>query len=343
MRFVKFTHRLATGVMSLMLAASAASAQSEAEFFKGKSIRMVVGFASGNEYDIGARLLARHLGRHIPSNPTVIVQNMPQAASIVAANYVYSQAPKDGTVIGAITRNLVNQALLGQSNLEADPRRIIWLGGASFPGRVCVVGEKAPTKTIADVFTKELIVGSNGAGNSTNILPTVFNHVLGAKFKLIEGYKGTPDIVLAIERNEVEGVCASYGQFRGSAQAFQEGKLRILFRAEEAKMAEIPDAPSIYDFAKTEEQRQFMRFVFSSTEFGRPYILPPGVPAPRVATMRKAVADAIADPELIAEAEKLQIDMAWRSPEDLERITASLYATSPELIEAVKKLVPNLN
>jgi tripartite-type tricarboxylate transporter receptor subunit TctC len=205
------------------------------------------------------------------------------------------------------------------------------------------VGEKAPTKTIADVFTKELIVGSNGAGNSTNILPTVFNHVLGAKFKLIEGYKGTPDIVLAIERNEVEGVCASYGQFRGSAQAFQEGKLRILFRAEEAKMAEIPDAPSIYDFAQTEEQRQFMRFVFSSTEFGRPYILPPGVPAPRVATMRKAVADAVADPELIAEAEKLQIDMAWRSPEDLERITASLYATSPELIEAVKKLVPNLN
>jgi len=343
MRFVKFTHRLAAGVASLMLAASAASAQTEPEFFKGKTIRMVVGFASGNEYDIGARLLARYLGRHIPSNPTVIVQNMPQAASIVAANYVYSQAPKDGTVIGAITRNLVNQALLGQSNLEADPRRIIWLGGASFPGRVCVVGEKAPTKTAADIFTKELIVGSNGTGNSTNILPTVFNHVLGAKFKLIEGYKGTPDIVLAIERNEVEGVCASYGQFRGSAQAFKEGKLRILFRAEEAKMAEIPDAPSIYDFAKTEEQRQFMRFVFSSTEFGRPYILPPDVPAQRVATMRKAVADAVADPELIAEAEKLQIDMAWRSPEDLERITASLYATSPQLIDAVKKLVPSVN
>ena len=108
-------------------------------------------------------------------------------------------------------------------------------------------------------------------------------------------------------------------------------------------MAEIPDAPSIYDFAKTEEQRQFMRFVFSSTEFGRPYILPPDVPAQRVATMRKAVADAVADPELIAEAEKLQIDMAWRSPEDLERITASLYATSPQLIDAVKKLVPSVN
>jgi len=343
MRFMNSGHRLTICLLSWLLLAGGAHAQSEADFFKGKTVRMVVGFASGNEYDIGARLLARYLARHIPAAPTVIVQNMPQAASIVAANYVYTQAPRDGTVIGAITRNLVNQALLGQSNLEADPRRLIWLGGTSFPGRVCVVGGKAPVKTAADVFTQELIMGSNGAGNSTNILPSVFNHVLGAKFKLIEGYKGTPDIVLAIERNEVEGVCASYGQFRGNAQAFQEGKLRVLFRAEEAKMAEIPDAPSIYDFAKTEEQKQFMRFVFSSTEFGRPYVLPPGVPATRVATMRKAVADAVADPELIAEAEKLQVDMSWRSPEDLERITNALYQTPPELIEAVKKLVPNVN
>ena len=334
--------RLALFIMSCLLIAPVASAQSEADFFKNKQVRLIVGFAPGNEYDLGARLLARYLGRHIPGNPTVIVQNMPQAASIVAANYIYTQAPRDGTVIGGITRNLVNQALLGQSNIEADPRHLIWLGGTSFPGRVCVVGEKAPVKTAADVFSQEVIVGSNGAGNSTNILPSVFNHVLGAKFKLIEGYKGTPDIVLAIERDEVQGVCASYGQFRGSAQAFKEGKLRVLFRAEEAVMPEIPDAPSIYDFAKTEEQRQFMRFVFSSTEFGRPYVLPPGVPPERVATMRKAVADAVADPELIAEAEKLQVDMSWRSPADLERITASLYKTSPELIEAVKKLVPNL-
>ena len=343
MRFNSSGYRLTLLLLSLMVFAPPASAQTEADFFKAKQVRMVVGFSPGNEYDVGARLLARYLGRHIPGNPTVIVQNMPQAASIVAANYIYTQAPRDGTVIGAITRNLVNQALLGQPNLEADPRRLIWLGATSFPGRVCVVGDKAPVKTAADVFTQELIVGSNGAGNSTNILPTIFNHVLGAKFKLIEGYKGTPDIVLAIERNEVEGVCASYGQFRGSAQAFHEGKLRVLFRAEEATMPEIPDAPSIYDFAKTEEQRQFMRFVFSSTEFGRPYVLPPGVPPARTATMRKAVADAVADPELIAEARKLDVDMSWRPPEDLERITTSLYGSSAELIEAVKKLAPNMN
>ena len=343
MRFNSSGYKLTLFLLSLLLLTPHAFAQSEADFFKNKQVRMVVGFAPGNEYDVGARLLARYLGRHIPGNPTVIVQNMPQAASIVAANYIYTQAPRDGTVIGAITRNIVNQALLGQPNLEADPRKLIWLGATSFPGRVCVVGDKAPVRTAADIFTHELIVGSNGAGNSTNILPTIFNHVLGSKFKLIEGYKGTPDIILAIERNEVEGVCASYGQFRGSAQAFQDGKLRVLFRAEEAKMPEIPDAPSIYDFAKTEEQKQFMRFVFSSTEFGRPYVLPPGVPPARAATIRKAIADAVADPELIAEAKKMDVDMSWRAPEDLERITTSLYSSSPELIEAVKKLAPNMN
>jgi tripartite-type tricarboxylate transporter receptor subunit TctC len=267
---------------------------------------------------------------------------MPQAASTVAANYIYTQAPRDGTVIGGITRNLVNQAILGQSNIDVDPRRLIWLGGTSFPGRVCVVGEKAPVKTAADVFRTEVIVGSNGVGNSTNILPTVFNKVLGTKFRLVEGYKGTPDIILAIERDEVQGVCSSYGQFRGSEPAFKSGKLRVLFSAEEAVMPELPDATSIYDFAKTDEQKQLMRFVFSSTEYGRPYVLPPDVPAPRVATIRKAIADAVHDPELIAEAKKLNVDMSWRSPEALEKRTAALYGTSPELIKAAKQLVPDM-
>ena len=334
---------LASVIVPCLLVAPLAHAQSEQDFFQNKQIRMIVGFAAGNEYDVGARLLARHWARQIPGNPNIIVQNMPQAASIVAANYMATQAPTDGTMIGALTRNLVNQALLGHPNLVADPRKLIWLGGTSFPGRVCVAGKNAPPQSAADVFTRELIVGSNGAGNSTNILPTVFNHLLNAKFKLIEGYRGTADIVLAIERGEVQGVCASYGQFRSYAKSFEDGKLRILFRAEEVVMPEIPNAPSIYDFAKTEEEKQFMRFVFSSTEYGRPYVLPPGVPAERVRTLRKAFADAVKDPELMAEAQKARVDMSFRSPEDLEAITAALYRTPPELIEAVKKLLPNIN
>ncbi|MDB5509092.1 MAG: tripartite tricarboxylate transporter family receptor [Hyphomicrobiales bacterium] len=339
--------RSLVGCASILLASlfvpASARAQSDPDFFRNKQIRLIVGFAAGNEYDLGARLLARHWARHIPGNPNIIVQNMPAAASVVAANYIATQAPADGTVIGAITRNVVNQALLGHPNLVADPKKLIWIGGTSFPGRVCVAGRNAPTKDAADLFTKELIVGSNGAGNSTHILPTVFNQLLGTKFKIVEGYRGTADILLAIERDEVQGVCASYGQFKSSAKLFQDGKLRILFRAEEAAMPEIPDAKSIYDFAKTEQQKQFMRFVFSSTEYGRPYVLPPGVPADRVQILRKAFVDAVNDPQLIAEAEKSQIDMSFRSPEDLEAITASLYSTPPGLIEDVKKLLPNMN
>ena len=201
--------KLATAFF-VALSCASAHAQTEADFYKGKQIRMIVGFSPGNDYDIGARMLAKYLTKHIPGNPAIIVQNMPQAASIVAANYIATQAPRDGTVIGALTRNIASQALLGLSNLEADPRRLVWLGGTSFPGRVCVVAGAAPVKTPADMLTKELIVGSNGAGNSTSILPTVFNHVLGMKFRLVEGYKGTPEIALAIERGEVEGVCSSY-------------------------------------------------------------------------------------------------------------------------------------
>jgi tripartite-type tricarboxylate transporter receptor subunit TctC len=343
MNTARFARCLISAGAALSLLATAAHAQSGADFYRNKQIRMIVGFGAGNEYDIGARLLARYWVKHIPGNPTIIIQNMPQAASLVAANYVYGQAPRDGTVIGALTRNIVTQALLGTPNLVADPKKFIWIGGTSFPGRVCVVGKNAPVQTTADVFTKELIVGSNGAGNSTHILPTVFNHLLGTQFKMVEGYKGTPDIALAIERGEVDGVCSSYGQFRASEKAFQDGKLKVLFRAEEAVMPEIPNAPSIYDFAKTEDQKKFMRLVFSSTEYGRPYVLPPEVPADRVEILRKSFAETLKDPELIAESEKLNVDMSFRSAQQLEATTKALYSTSPELIETVAKLLPNMN
>jgi tripartite-type tricarboxylate transporter receptor subunit TctC len=336
-------YRVLAGLAATVLVATPAHAQSAGDFYRGKQIRMIVGFPAGNEYDVGARLLARYWQKHIPGTPNIVVENMPTAGSIQAANYVYSQAPRDGTVIGAITRNIVNTALLANPALTADPRQFIWLGGTSYPGRVCVAGKNAPVQTAADVFTKEVITGSVGPGNSTHILPTVFDNVLGAKFKLIEGYRGTAEIVLAIERDEVQAVCASWGQFKPSAAAFQDGRLRLLFSAEESPMAEIPDARSIYDFAKTEQQKQFMRFVFASTEYGRPYVLPPDVPAERVALLRKAMADAVNDPDLMAEAEKSKTDMSFRPPEELERVTKALYATPPDLIEAVKTLLPDIN
>jgi tripartite-type tricarboxylate transporter receptor subunit TctC len=302
---------------------------------------MIIGHPVGNDYDLAARFLAKYLARHIPGEPTIIAQNMPQAASITAANFLYNQAPRDGTVFGSFSRNVPSQARMGQANVSADPRQFNWLGATSLPSRVCVAWSTSPVKTPADLFTHELIVAGSGAGSSLSILPTVFNHVPGTKFRVIEGYKGTTDAVLAMERGEVQGVCATYGQFRIYEQLLREGKIRFILRAEEAAIPELEAVPSIF-VAKTDAQRQLMRFVFSSVEFGRPYVLPPNTPKERVDVLRKAFAETVRDPELVAEADRLKLDMTYRSPEDLERLVTNLYETPPEMLETVKKLVPNV-
>jgi tripartite-type tricarboxylate transporter receptor subunit TctC len=312
------------------------------DFYKGRQIRLISGHPVGGDYDIGARFLAKYLPKHIPGQPTVIVQNMPQAASIAAANFAYNQAARDGTVITSFSRNFASQALLGQPNIEADPRRFVWLGAYSLPSRVCVIWHTASVKAPADLFTHELIIAGGGTGSSLSIVPTVLNHVLGTKFRVIEGYKGITDAALAIERGEVQGVCMSYGQFTNYEHLIRAGKLRILFHAEETPIAELPDVPSIYDYAQTNEQRQLLRFIFSSVEFGRPYVFPPDVPKARVEIMRKAFAEVAKDKDMQAEAARLKLDMSFHTPEHLERLVAALYETPPAMIEVVKKLVPNL-
>jgi tripartite-type tricarboxylate transporter receptor subunit TctC len=332
---------LFASAIAIFFAPVTAHAQNAEEFYRGRQIQMVVGYEVGNDYDVGARLLARYLSKELPGNPSVVVQNMPQASGVVAANYMYLKAARDGSVIGGISRNLPSQAMMKLPNIEADPRKFIWLGATSFPGRVCVRSDGAPVKSAAEVFQNELLIGGAGVGSSTSIVPTVINRVMGTKFKIVEGYRGAGDILLAIDRGEVQGVCMSLGQFRTSQQKFKEGKLRYLLRAEESPLPGV-DAPSIYDFVKTEEQRQLMRFIFSSTEFGRPYLFPPDVPKDRVEFMRKAIMAAAGNPELIAEAEKMKLDMVYRAPAHLEQVVAHLYATPPETIAKAKEISPNL-
>jgi tripartite-type tricarboxylate transporter receptor subunit TctC len=246
-------------------------------------------------------------------------------------------------VIGTFSRNFPSQAMMGQANIEADPRRFQWLGATSFPGRICTAWHTAAVKAPADILTHELIVGGSGAASTLSIVPTVLNHVLGTKFRVIEGYKAAQDVLLATERGELQGVCSSYSQFRNFDRLFREGKLRILFRVEEAPIPDRPEVPTIFDQARTDDQRQLMRFVFSSVEFGRPYVFAPDVPSERVAIMRQAIAEAAKDPELLAEADKMKLDMAYRPPQHLEQLIANLYRTSPAMVETVKKLVPSLD
>jgi tripartite-type tricarboxylate transporter receptor subunit TctC len=197
-------------------------------------------------------------------------------------------------------------------------------------------------QTMNDIFEKDLITGSVGAGSSTSIVPTVLNRVLGTRFKIIEGYRGAQDVILAMERGEVQGGCMSFGQFRTHLQLFKDGKLRFLLRAEESPIPEAPDIPSVYARVKTDEQRHLMRFFFSSTEFGRPYLFPPGVPKDRVLFMRDVIKKAATDKDLLAEAAKLKLDMTYRDPEHLEQLVAQLYSMPPDILETIKKISPNL-
>jgi tripartite-type tricarboxylate transporter receptor subunit TctC len=336
------SHRTAIAFCFLAATCGAAFAQPASDYYRGKQIRMIVGHPVGNDYDLGSRFLAKYLARHIPGNPLIVVSNMPAASSVAAANFLYHQAPRDGTVLGSFSRNIPSQALMRQANLDVDPRRYNWIGGTASPARVCAVWHTAKVRTPADLLTTEVIVGGGGSGSSLSILPTVFNHVLGTKFRVVEGYKGTNGTIIAMERGEVEGVCATYGQFRVHERALKDGKLRLILRAEESPIAAVPDVPSIYDLAKTEEQRQLMRFVFSSVEFGRPYVLPPDSPPELVALMRKAFADAVNDPALVAEAARLKLDMTFRPADDLVKLVDNLYKTPPAIIETVRKLVPNI-
>lgn len=310
------------------------------EIFVHKEIRMIIGHPVGGDYDQGGRLLARHLVRHMPGQPVIIVQNMPAAASIVTANYLYRQAPRDGSVFGSFSRNIPNQSILGQTNLDVDSRRFVWIGSTSLPSRVCVASSSSRFSHLDNVFQMEMLTAGSGAGSSLSIVPSVLNQVLGTRFKVIEGYKGAPEALLAIERGEVDGVCNTWAQFRSHQSLFEEGKLKILFRAEEGDVPDLQNVPSVFEKAQNDEQRQLMRFIFSSAEFGRPYVLPPDTPAELAKIFRSAFLAALKDDELIADARKSNTDMSYRTAEELAELVRKLYATPSVLVERSKQLVP---
>jgi tripartite-type tricarboxylate transporter receptor subunit TctC len=340
MREIRLGVAVAVCLTCSMAGVTNAAADAIEEFYRGKQVRMIVGHPAGGDYDLGGRLLAKYLTKRLPGHPSIVVQNMPTAGSIAAANYLYKIAPPDGTVFGSFSRNIPTQAILHLRSLEADPRRFQWLGATSLPGRVCVVRADAPVTKASDIFSHELLMAGAGPDSSLSTLPTVINSVLGSKFKLIEGYVGTVDGILAVERGEVDGICNTYGAIKASGDHIASGRVRILFRAEETALPGAPDAPSIFDFVKTEAQAQLMRFVFSSVEFGRPYVMPPNTPADRVQAMRQAFAEAAADPELIAEAAKINLDMTFHPAKTLISLVDKLYATPPHVIEEVRRLAP---
>ena len=313
-------------------------ADAVADFFRGKQLRMIVGSAVGGGYDLYARALAREFGKHIPGEPSIIVQNQPGAAGMVMVNQIYNQGPHDGTVIGASLNGIPTAAML-QTGAKFDPVKLNWLGSLNREAYVAYVWHTAPVSHISDLKKQEILVGATTAGTTMVDYPLLLNDILGYKFKIVRGYQGPPQINLAIERGEVQGNGGlGYAVVQSLTQRWlDEKKIKILVQYNFQGVPELKGVPLVTELATDERERQAMRLVFARSEFSRPFFVSPEVPKERVTALRRAFEATAKDPAFLAEAKKLQLDISVMPGEEMQSLVAELARTSPEVITRVKE------
>ncbi len=317
---------------ALMLSVSAsAAAQSVADFYRGKQIRVIVGSSAG-DYDTWARLIVRHMRQYVPGNPNFVVENMPGAGSLIAANFLYNKAAQDGTALGSVSRNIPNYAFTKKPNVQFDPLRFRWLGSPEMTHRGCYGRTDTGITAPEHLYERELLMGGDGAGTSLSEMPILLKNLLGMKFRVIDGYKGSTDIVLAMERNEVGGLCQTVMAFAQAGQhLLDKGTVRILFTTEKDRVPEFK-VPTIFEYAKTQEQRDILGFHASSLETGRPMLTPPNIPEDRLNALRRAYDTTMKDAAFLAEAQQRNMKVDPRTGEQIEAVLRSIAAPPPELI-----------
>jgi tripartite-type tricarboxylate transporter receptor subunit TctC len=310
-----------------------AEAEPVADFYRDRTITMVIGYSAGGGYDLYARVLARHMGRHIPGHPRLLPQNMPGAGSLKAANFVYSLAPRDGTVIATATRGMATDPLLGDSKF--DPMKFIWIGSITSETSVCATWHTSPVKTWADVFTKDFTMGGSATGSETDSFALLLRNVFGAKMKLITGYPGGNDINLAMERGEVDGRCGwSWSSIKSQKASWLEQKsISLLVQLGMEKHPDLPHVPMLLDFASTLEQRQVLKLVLASLVLGRPIFAPPEIPEDRSNALRAAFDATMRDPQFLDEAAKLDLEISPVPAAAINDLLSELYRTSKSAVE----------
>jgi tripartite-type tricarboxylate transporter receptor subunit TctC len=334
--------RAMTAAIILFMATMAAQAQDVADFYKGKNVDLYVGYSAGGGYDLYARVLARHIGSHIPGNPTIVVKNMEGAGSLRLANWLYRIAPKDGSVLGMIGRGTGFDPLLGQKAALFDATKFTWIGSGNHEVSVCVSFEgHGGITTFDDLRAKEMTVGGTGASADTDQFPKVVNGVLGTKMKIVTGYPGGNDVVLAMERGELQGRCGwSWSSVKATHGSWiAEKKLNILVQLSLQKHPDLPDVPLIIDLAKTDEDRQILKLIFARQVMGRPFLAPPGIPAERVDALRKAFMATMTDPDFMADAEKSQLEVNPVPGDEVQKLVAEIYRTPPEVAQKAAQLL----
>jgi tripartite-type tricarboxylate transporter receptor subunit TctC len=326
-------------VFAVMLcAAPPAQAQDDvAAFYKGKVVRLLVGIGVGSGYDINARLVARYLPKYIPGNPTVIVQNQPGAGSLSMTNQLYAGGPFDGTAIGASFNGLPTTPLLQPAGARFEAVKLNWVGSTNRETQAMYVWHTAPIEKLSDLTTTEMIVGAQAPGSTQYDYPKLAEKLFGWKFKVITGYEATPKIHLAMERGEVHGTWANWSTLKAiSEQWIKDKKIRILAQWALRKHPEMPDVPLILEQAKTPEQKQSLDLALARLEFGRPFFMPPNVPAERVNAIRRAFDAVMKDKEFLDEADKLKIEIDPLGGEQVAALIEQIYKTPAATVERVR-------
>ena len=324
--------------VALGLPLPAAAQDAVADFYRGKQVTIMVGFTPGGSSSLYAQGVARHMGRFLPGNPSFIVQHVPGASGLVLANNLYNTVPRDGTAFGITGRTAPIEPLLGQANAKFDGRRFSWIGTANVEYTTCIAWHTAPVKTLADAMTTELIVGGSGADATEVIFPKAANKLTGTKFKVVLGYPGSTEILLAMERGEVEGFCAIGWTFVKLRKGdwLRDKKINILFQMALNKHPEILNVPAIIDHARTADDRKVFEFLFAPQEMGRPFFAPPDVPADRLAALRRAFELTLKDPQFLADAEKMGVEVQHVGGAAIQALLEKIYASPKEIIDRAK-------
>jgi tripartite-type tricarboxylate transporter receptor subunit TctC len=325
-------------LLALVVRASAAQADPVADFYRGKTVNVLIGVGAGGEYDIQARLVARHIGRHIPGNPTVVAQNMTGAGGLRMTNYLYGVAARDGTYIGMIANAFPALQAVGNPGVQFDAGKMNWLGTIAPVVETLAVWHTTGIKTVEDVRSRETVAGASARGAITYFYPAVMNELLGTKFKIVTGYPGGNAINLAMERGEVEARNNTWSSWKATKAAWLRDKL-ITIIAQAGPKAPDLDAPSVENMARNAEDRQLIELVMSGTQLGRPLTTNAGVPPERVAALRAAFAATMKDPEFLAEAAKLNFEVNPVLGEPMQRIVEKVLATPKPVAARAKGLL----
>jgi tripartite-type tricarboxylate transporter receptor subunit TctC len=327
---------------ALTLAAHGArAADSAADFYKGKTIQLYIGYSPGGGYDEYARVLARHMVEHIPGHPNIVPHNMPGAGSLRSVNFLYNVAPKDGTAMATFARGEAMQPLLDPTGTQFDGRKFNWVGSITDETSVCAFMASTGIKDFADMRKKEFTVGGTGPGADTDIFSYIVRNIFHVRLKMITGYPGGNDLVLAMERGEIDGRCGwSWSSILSrSKNLLDEKKINITLQFDLEKNPELPHVPLILDLTKDKKELAAMKLIISRNVMARPFALPPGVPGPRVAALRAAFDATMKDPAFLAETKKARMEVHPVSGAKVEKLVEEVYASPPAVIELAKKSI----